>query len=744
MKPILSLGISMSLLALFSVANTQQANTNDTASPDAATLKFQINRIEVSLNAGANIAAFAKQYKISYLYSLKSNGNAHIFQTNTVADANRLLTALQLDSRVEGLSPVSQVKMTKLVFTPNDPYYVPVSSFTGQWHLNNVGSGGSNVNANGAWISDITGTGVKIGICDDSLQTTHPDLAPNYNATDSWDFGQHDADPNPVNTSDEHGISVSGVAAARGGNGIGVTGIAPFASIAGLRLDFGTSSDQDFADAITYHSSGANTNLKIKNHSYGWGAPFIDDTLSYNSVLTSGAAGTIHCFAAGNARGSSAQDSGKQHELSTPYTITVAALGSNGVFSSYSSFGANVFVCAPSSGISNFGITTTDRLGTLGYNWSVNNDYTNTFGGTSSASPLVAGCMALLKQVAPAADTRFAKHILARTSTIVDAGNNDTTSDGGWKTNAAGLKFNQNYGFGLVNCGTMTAKAVNYSGISARIDWTSNLQTVGSAIPDNNTTGISRTVSCTTSGKVEDIELKMNCSHPHRGNLEFFVTSPSGTTQRLCYRSSSDANASIPWTFIGNAFWGEPSAGNWTVKVVDTASSNTGTWTDFTLIVHTGNLIGKQKIAGSLALQDYNPNPTASLVTMQLFDSTGTTLVQSVPVVYGSGSNYSSSFNVADGNYVVKVKGTKWLRAKSGLVTLTGGGTSTLNWSLINGDCDNDNVVSIFDYILMSNAFDTALGDGLYDARADLDGDNVVSIFDYIILSNNFDLVGVD
>jgi len=50
-----------------------------------------------------------------------------------------------------------------------------------------------------------------------------------------------------------------------------------------------------------------------------------------------------------------------------------------------------------------------------------------TCGGTSSATPLAAGIVALAKQVQPALNVRFAKHLLVRSSALVDP--NDPTAD---------------------------------------------------------------------------------------------------------------------------------------------------------------------------------------------------------------------------------------------------------------------------------------------------------------------------
>src|SRR6185503_16103394 len=267
------------------------------------------------------------------------------------------------------------------VFTPNDQYFPDntPAPFHGQWHLGN-GASPFHANLAGAWNRDVTGLGVVIGIVDDCLEKNHPDLAPNFLAADSWNWGNSTNDPSPnaaydgTPNEDAHGTSTSGVAAARGGNGIGVTGAAPFAGLAGLRIDWPTQTSAMFVNATLYHSSGSNTAIKVKSHSYGYTSPYVSNPAESQAVTDSTTAGTIHLFAAGNNRSGSARDSNTTMPQNNPNTIAVAALGSDGKFSYYSSFGANVFVTAPSNGVSGFGIMTTDRMGNFGYNTATDSD----------------------------------------------------------------------------------------------------------------------------------------------------------------------------------------------------------------------------------------------------------------------------------------------------------------------------------------------------------------------------------
>lgn len=65
-----------------------------------------------------------------------------------------------------------------------------------------------------------------------------------------------------------------------------------------------------------------------------------------------------------------------------------------------------------------------------------------------------------------------------------------------------------------------------------------------------------------------------------------------------------------------------------------------------------------------------------------------------------------------------------------------------IEFSLLSGDCDDNDAVTTDDYLIISAAFDTAFGDPGYDFRADLEEDDFVNTDDYLLLSQNFDLSG--
>lgn len=742
--PITTMKLSLALVAALTCACFCFAEPDDTLTvPNKIASRVGINQVALQLRPGAQIGTLERRYGLKYLSHMDFDPSFVLFETASVTVAEAMPTKIARDGTVVRAFPIARVNLQPMAFTPNDPYYLPVSTFNGQWHLLHNSITPMDVNVVPAWANDWTGKGVVLGIVDDSIQGTHPDLAPNFSVLNSWDFADKDSDPAPTLSSDRHGVATSGVAVGRGGNGIGVTGAAPFGTLAGLRIGFGGSvTDADVANAVGYRSTAPNLAIKIKNHSYGYTSPFVDDSLSVTAVNASGASGTIHCFSAGNARGTSAQDSTKQQILNSRYTITVAAIRATGTAASYSSYGANVFCTAPSNGTSNFGITTTDRLGTgFGYDGFVDNDYTASFGGTSSASPLVAGVAALVKQVNPNLDTRLLKHLMVRTCKVVDA--STTLIDGGWRTNSAGFKFNQEYGFGRVDATALTNLAQSLTALTPADFQATGTVNVAATIPDNNTTtGITRTFTITKPGKVEDVEIDLNLTHGNRGHLQAFLTSPSGLVLRMFRNSSVDSNAMVPWKFLMNGFWGENAVGTWTITITDGAAGVVGTWNSFAARVNIGEPLPTRPISGNIQLQSFPAGPTMQPVTLDFYAPGGSTLLESQAGHLDSSGNFTVYASVVPGTYDVYARGAHWLQRRRANVVVSAGGATGLNYTLENGDINSDNEVSFFDYLRLSAAYESDGTNADFDSNCDLNGDGGADFFDYLILSQYYDAVG--
>ncbi len=337
---------------------------------------YATSELFVYITPGRSAADLARDFGLVPMGHLADAPNIVHFQAASVDAAFAARVRLAADERVQQAF-VHYNNPLVPTFTPNDPFFFPgqdpgvsgVSSSTsdprypGQWHLiNNMPGGTIDVNIKGAWDRGLTGNGVVIGILDTAVQVSHPDLAPNNRDDLSYDFFGNDSNPDPTGSEKGpgHGTSVAGVAAARGGNGIGVTGAAPMAGLAGFRTNLDWSA---LHDAYTHRNDA----IKIKNHSYAFENPFANATFQESLLADSAARGVIHVFAAGNSRGAANEDANKSDLQNSPHVITVAALGSDGRHASYSSFGANVFVTAPSSGV--LGITTTDLVGSAGSNF---------------------------------------------------------------------------------------------------------------------------------------------------------------------------------------------------------------------------------------------------------------------------------------------------------------------------------------------------------------------------------------
>lgn len=540
--------------------------------------KITTNEWAVQLRPDTDPNAVANRFGFENLGQIGTLTNFYLFRqplTKAKGDPDRLRSAPEV---VWLEQQVARQQHKRVI--PTDPLYAD------QWHLDNTGqsggTAGEDVNIVPVWNSNIMGTGVVIGIVDDGLQYTHPDLSPNYVSSASYDFNGGDSDPSPNIGSDFHGTAAAGVAAARDNTTCGV-GSAFRAGVSGLRLIAGPSTDADEASALTYMYG---TNDIFSN---SWG-PFDDGArLEGPGALTQaalqdgvtngrGGLGNIYTWAAGNGL-QSFDNVNYDGYANSRFTIAVGAVDHDGVQSFYSEPGAAMLVTAPSNGNVS-GITTTDLLGANGYS---TGDCTSTFGGTSSATPLVSGIIALMLEANPNLSWRDVQHILVETSEQNDSG------DGDWTTNGAGYLINHKYGFGRIDAQAAVNAASSWTNVAPATGADSGVISVNQPIPDTNPTPVPVVSNFVVSEDIalEHVEVIFNATHTYRGDLEIILTSPAGTESILAEEHGDSSNNYNDWQFMTVRNWGESSQGTWSLKVTDKYPfADEGTFNSWQLVLH--------------------------------------------------------------------------------------------------------------------------------------------------------------
>ncbi|MCS6829753.1 MAG: Ig-like domain repeat protein, partial [bacterium] len=145
-------------------------------------------------------------------------------------------------------------------------------------------------------------------------------------------------------------------------------------------------------------------------------------------------------------------------------------------------------------------------------------------------------------------------------------------------------------------------------------------------------------------------------------------------------------------------------------------------------------------VSGRVELQDYIADPTDTPVTIEIRNPGDTTPLET-HIVLLDGNAYSFGTTRA-GTFDVAAKASHWLRQVRGSISITG--NVTVNFSLVNGDVDGDNEVSLLDLGELVAAFGSVPGDAQWNPNADLDGDEEVSLLDFGILVRNFGMSGDD
>jgi kexin len=445
---------------------------------------------------------------------------------------------------------------------------------------------------------------VRIAIVDNGLDSTHEDLQANVIAGASYDYLTQ------LNTLavGDHGTGVAGLVAAVGFNDIGVRGVAPSASLVAYNV-LQQSSDVNMADAL-------NRGL-AENHIYSksWAAPYpgtpfpasqLVQTALEDGLLTGrNGLGAIYTKAAGNDATILDAESNKLYLLDNANydgvnnlrgMITVGAVTDQGKKSSYSEPGANLWVSAPGGEYCGTGhtLTTTDESGSAGNNPSsntanyINHNYTKCFNGTSAATPLVSGVIALMLQANPNLGWRDVPLILAKT-----ARQNDPFHFG-WTINGGGFTVNHNYGFGVVDAGAAVTVARDWINVGPE---KTHQQSSITNLPIQDATAnepgspTSDTLGVSGSGinQIEFIEVVFDSDHEFASDLEITLTGPSGTESVLaqphfCEDQSQIQTQVIPcgsqsysnWRFATVRHLGEGADGDWTLTVRDGLPGDTG------------------------------------------------------------------------------------------------------------------------------------------------------------------------
>ncbi|MBE9146470.1 S8 family serine peptidase [Planktothrix mougeotii] len=542
--------------------------------------------------------------------------NGFVYEITTQAQENPLKIANRLTRNTQVLLAEPNIVIR------SQPHYVPRDSlYSKQWYLHcnegNQMAAGCHISAEQAW--DIT-RGVRsivVAISDDSVDINHPDFQGVGKIVAPLDLKGRDNLPLPEAPTDNHGTACAGVAVAEE-NGKGIVGVAPGCALMPIRttgfLD-DESVEQIFNWAIDKGASVI---------SCSWGASAIYFPLSVrqkaviNKAATKGrqGKGCVIIFAAGNANrpiNGILDESGWPNDIIKgrvkwlsgfavhPDVIAVSASNSLGKKSAYSNWGTGVCVCAPSNNappgmwlqetgyigtppvlkgtLPGLGVFTTDRMGAAGYDQS---DFTPYFGGTSSATPVVAGVAALVLSANPNLTAQEVRRILEQSSDkIVDSDPDPQLGIrmGNYDKNG----YSQWFGYGKVNAFKAVQMAQNKRMVQQQISRNITKENNQSlAIPDNNPKGLSSSIAITETSPIQDIQVTVEIEHSFLGDLEVWLVAPNGDkvllqNRTLGVKTQLKTTYTLQNTLYLRQFLNLPAQGNWQLRVIDAVAENTGT-----------------------------------------------------------------------------------------------------------------------------------------------------------------------
>jgi len=143
-------------------------------------------------------------------------------------------------------------------------------------------------------------------------------------------------------------------------------------------------------------------------------------------------------------------------------------------------------------------------------------------------------------------------------------------------------------------------------------------------------------------------------------------------------------------------------------------------------------------VKGTVTLQNYTATRNLVPVTIEIRNVGSTTPLDSQTVTLDANGNFQMATTLAAGTYDITAKGSPWLRERLSSQTLTATGISGLSYSLINGDINGDNTISLADFGKLKLAYGSVPGDSNWNPNADLDGNGSVGLSDFGILKLHY------
>lgn len=255
---------------------------------------------------------------------------------------------------------------------------------------------------------------VKVAVIDTGIDRNHPELKGNIIKSKNI--------INPMNPSnpDIHGTHVAGIIAGKKDNGIGGYGIDPSAKILSLDVFDGDmwTFDYTIANAIL---EAVNEGADVINMSLGGSLP--SDVLK-EAVDKAISKGVVVVAAAGNEASDTPSYPAKYEGV-----LSVGSINKDKKLSDYSSYGPSTDVVAPGE----------DVYSTY-YDYEKGSSFTK-LSGTSMASPVVAGTVALLMSKHPNLKPAEVEYILEKTATDLGEKGFDNKYGSGLINPVAALKF---------------------------------------------------------------------------------------------------------------------------------------------------------------------------------------------------------------------------------------------------------------------------------------------------------------